>query len=267
MTSVSVGASGAIWGLLGAEGALAFSLNSVFPETIRDQARRGVLINLAMNVAISFVPHVDWAAHFAGGVTGFVLAWTGVVLPRRPQNEAVASNVHDSGALKAAATLSLIAYVAAGIWGVLAGRAWELKPPLEFNTQKLPGMSEHVSVPQFLGKPLLVQDNGEQSYRFGDEFGPLALHITPLPEREFGDVEEELPKVEPGLKLLRQPETKLVSGSSLTTASYEYPTGTTLHVAIFVNGSTRWRVVSQVWPGFDADYASVASTAALSLRR
>lgn len=79
---VSVGASGAIWGLLGAEAAIAFAPNQLLPSSIRKGAQRATVVNLALNTLASFLPRVDWAAHFAGGAAGALVLLSGLVLPR-----------------------------------------------------------------------------------------------------------------------------------------------------------------------------------------
>ncbi|MBT9557865.1 MAG: rhomboid family intramembrane serine protease [Myxococcales bacterium] len=71
---ISVGASGAIWGLMAAEVLLVLSPMSPLPLALRERARNGALANLALNVVNSFRPHVDFAAHFGGGVAGLVVA-------------------------------------------------------------------------------------------------------------------------------------------------------------------------------------------------
>jgi rhomboid protease GluP len=79
---VSVGASGAIWGLLGAEAALAFAPNQLLPSSMRKDAQRATVVNLVLNTLVSFLPRVDWAAHFAGGAAGALVLLSGVVLSR-----------------------------------------------------------------------------------------------------------------------------------------------------------------------------------------
>lgn len=80
---VSVGASGAIWGLLGALGALAFGPSQLFPPSVRRSIQRATLINLAINTAASFLPLIDWAAHFAGGAAGAALVFSKLCLPAK----------------------------------------------------------------------------------------------------------------------------------------------------------------------------------------
>lgn len=88
--TVSVGASGALWGVLAAEAVLAFA-PGFLPAALVPAARRAAVINLGINVLNSFRPHVDWAAHFAGGIVGAALLW--LVLSRGiPRGEKLATD-------------------------------------------------------------------------------------------------------------------------------------------------------------------------------
>jgi membrane associated rhomboid family serine protease len=113
---ISVGASGAIWGLMAAEVLLVLSPMSPLPPALRERAKNGALANLALNVLNSFRPHVDFAAHFGGGAAGFVVAW---VLIGRP-------GAHSSGATSRAPTplraavLALVAMYFGGLGLALA---------------------------------------------------------------------------------------------------------------------------------------------------
>jgi membrane associated rhomboid family serine protease len=76
---LSVGASGALWGLLAAEAALALRPRGLLPEPLVPVARRTAAVNLGINVLNSFRPQIDWAAHFGGGVVGALLLLSGAI--------------------------------------------------------------------------------------------------------------------------------------------------------------------------------------------
>ena len=82
---VTVGASGAIWGLLGAEASLVLGRQGVLPDRIAAQARSGVLQNLFLNGLISFHPQVSWAGHLGGGIAGFLLLQSGFLTAGLPR--------------------------------------------------------------------------------------------------------------------------------------------------------------------------------------
>jgi len=73
--SYTVGASGAIWGLMGAT--LALVLGRQMPRLIARGLRQRLLVVLAINIALSFLPGIDLYAHFGGGLIGFLLARRG----------------------------------------------------------------------------------------------------------------------------------------------------------------------------------------------
>ncbi len=73
LPSYSVGASGAIWGLMGATLALVLGRRRVLPRLIARGLRQRLLLVLVINVALSFVPGIDLYAHFGGGLVGFLL--------------------------------------------------------------------------------------------------------------------------------------------------------------------------------------------------
>jgi rhomboid protease GluP len=75
--SSTVGASGAIWGLMGATLALVLSRQRVLPRLVARGLRQRLLFVLVINVALSFVPGIDMYAHFGGGLVGYLLARRG----------------------------------------------------------------------------------------------------------------------------------------------------------------------------------------------
>lgn len=94
---LSVGASGAVFGLLGA-------LLVVLRRLNRDVS--GVLVLLAVNLVLGFlVPNIDWRAHLGGLVVG-VLVTAAFVYPPRAARAAV-------GWAVSAATLGALAWAAA----------------------------------------------------------------------------------------------------------------------------------------------------------
>lgn len=67
---VSVGASGAIWGLFGASVVLSFFKSRYLPDAVRVRLRKITLINILINLGVSFLPMVDIWAHLGGGLGG-----------------------------------------------------------------------------------------------------------------------------------------------------------------------------------------------------
>jgi len=74
----SAGASGALWGLMGAAAGLTLRRGALPPRT-RQRMRGPLLATLVMNVFISFQPGIDKWAHFGGGFVGFLLVFAGAL--------------------------------------------------------------------------------------------------------------------------------------------------------------------------------------------
>ncbi|PKI41409.1 hypothetical protein CRG98_038181 [Punica granatum] len=79
-TSISVGASGALFGLLGAM--LSELITNWTIYTNKVAALATLLFIIVLNLAIGILPHVDNFAHIGGFLTGFLM---GFVLLLRPQ--------------------------------------------------------------------------------------------------------------------------------------------------------------------------------------
>lgn len=85
--AVAAGASGAVFGLLGAFTTFIFFRRDVLPQPVPRPLRNGVLATLLLNLLISFVPGIDTAAHAGGFLTGAVFAFA---LARSPRSLAPA---------------------------------------------------------------------------------------------------------------------------------------------------------------------------------
>lgn len=75
----SVGASGAIWGVMAAGYGLALRPAGILPPVIASRIKRGLSTPLLINIGISFLPGIDLRAHFGGGAVGLLLALSGVL--------------------------------------------------------------------------------------------------------------------------------------------------------------------------------------------
>jgi rhomboid protease GluP len=86
----SVGASGAVWGLMGATLGLLQGRHQVFPTLIARSLRQRLIVVLAINIAISFLPYIDRYCHFGGGIAGYLLGRVFAHHPRRPEERKAA---------------------------------------------------------------------------------------------------------------------------------------------------------------------------------
>lgn len=120
---LSVGASGALWGLMLAGFALARPGQKLLPTRLARQLRQRSLVMLLLNVALSFIPGIDKYAHFGGGLAGFALVASGLLAP-----PAVGGGVEDPFRLRLAAALTAAAMAASIALALFTGRPWESRP-------------------------------------------------------------------------------------------------------------------------------------------
>ncbi|MBX7194141.1 MAG: rhomboid family intramembrane serine protease [Sandaracinaceae bacterium] len=109
---LTVGASGAVFGLFGVEAIVVFLRHDLLPSQVRKSHSRNVLINLALNIANSFQPNIATIAHFGGGLGGALIG--AFLVPHRFETEARSSPAWNVVAV--ACALLLVAGVAAGLW-------------------------------------------------------------------------------------------------------------------------------------------------------
>jgi membrane associated rhomboid family serine protease len=69
----SVGASGAVWGLMGATLGMLQRGHQILPALIARGLRQRLIVILGINVLISFLPYIDRYCHFGGGLAGYVI--------------------------------------------------------------------------------------------------------------------------------------------------------------------------------------------------
>lgn len=132
----SVGASGAIWGLMAAGLGLALRPRGLLPPLRLQQARRRAILPLAINVLYSFQPGVDAWAHFGGGIVGFALMMTGILTlgvdPLWTESAEGAERRRrrrSSGNLTLAALVFALLMVASLVLALMAGRPWQINAP------------------------------------------------------------------------------------------------------------------------------------------
>ena len=225
---VSVGASGALWGVLAAEAVLAFA-PGFLPAAIVPGARRAALINLGINVLNSFRPHVDWAAHFAGGVMGAALLW--LVLARGvPRGEERARREPTRSRPLAVAAALCVALLGAGaVAGPILGDAlaWrEASPTYERVTIERLGAS--VELPTSRGEATWVGGD----VMFGDpRRDRLVVGLARLPSVTPEEVLQTPPM--PGATSVDAPVFGDRRGRELGTSRQRLPNGLLVDRAAF----------------------------------
>jgi membrane associated rhomboid family serine protease len=123
---LSVGASGAIWGLLGAQICLAYGRPPVLPKSIAEAMRPAAKQNLILNVGISFMANIDWAAHLGGGLAGAAVLISGVLYREASGREGESKSQEPTWlTLAAGACVVLLLY---GVLSALfAGQPWRFE--------------------------------------------------------------------------------------------------------------------------------------------
>jgi membrane associated rhomboid family serine protease len=126
---LSVGASGAIWGLLGAAFGLALRPHGLLPPLMAQQMKSRAGMALLINLGISLVPGIDLRAHLGGGVVGFALMATvlsaGLTpLERRPTP--ADAEPRPGPWLTGAAVVMALLMALSIVIALLTGRPWEL---------------------------------------------------------------------------------------------------------------------------------------------
>ncbi len=168
----SVGASGAIWGVMAAGLGIALRPRGLIPPHIASAMQRSVVVPLVVNVAYSLQPRVDMLGHLGGGVTG--LALTAALLTRdlTPMAErAVVSDAERTprGWLHAIAIGAVLAMGASIALGVARGRPWELAAAPSLRRVALEGTSLSIEVPSTIaGNVSAKPSQNAQIITFGD---------------------------------------------------------------------------------------------------
>lgn len=127
---MSVGASGAVWGLMAGGIGLALRPRGLLPPSIVAQMRQRAWPPLAINFFYSFQPGIDILAHIGGGLVGFALVASVLthglkpIEARRSPSDAEAAPGPGTlaGAVLAAAVMALSVAVS-----LANGRPWEYR--------------------------------------------------------------------------------------------------------------------------------------------
>jgi hypothetical protein len=275
---MSVGASGAGWGCLGAHCVLAFRGRGLLPAAMIPGAKRAAVINLGLNVIVSFQPRVDWGAHFGGGLVGAALLYFVLSrgLPHLGDGDAAVDRRPPYIAPLAVLMGSLL--VGGLVMGIVRGRAWELGDPPAFERQSVSALGVSLEIPSGLGEadPALVETNlGEMA--FGNiPADPVLVAIVrfdsgPASAAEVGaaqaQIREELKqRPQDGATVVDPAVDAEIAGKPAVRVRYRYPNGVERQqfFVFAVPGSTyRLEVLSQ--PGFPA-WSGVADRVAGSMR-
>lgn len=197
---LSVGASGAIWGLFGAAAALAWRSEGVLPRRLVRPMRRITLVNLIINLSVSFLPQVDIMAHLGGGVVGALLVSTGVLTRGLPPIEPASvedreAPIVSSRTLVGAAVLTGVLLYGSLVVGWLIERPWTFAAAPSWSTVVLdPGVP--VELPDALTSPTREDGRPGESVWYVGDIGrdplQLAISIRPSVELDGADLADAI---------------------------------------------------------------------------
>ena len=247
----SVGASGAVWGLLAAQASLAYGMPAILPSTLAKRMRSVAVQNLAINVFISFQANIDWAAHLGGGLAGGLLLASGALSAglKKPSEVVEKAQGKQTQALPSAPWLSGAAMLCgltllSGI--ILAqanGKPWNLMGPVVMKRFFVAPVGLSVSLPQRASKQIEKEEkSGEYGVTFGNSgadmsFGRVVFFKQDgleTPERRVAVIQEILPQlVQPEeASTLSTPHEVRIHGQGIAQVKYAYPGGATLDIAL-----------------------------------
>ncbi len=183
--SSSVGASGAICGLLGAAAALGWRPRGELPLPIAQNLKRMAMLNLGLTALVSLQAHVDWRAHLGGALAGAALTFLGLLRPTvRPPAPADTLPTRRSQrahlALSLAAGTALVASIGVAME---RGRPWLLLHPEQRQRVTIGSAPLSLEVPVSFGAGTPgTGGEGSQSLVFDDlHESPAELTVIVVP--------------------------------------------------------------------------------------
>ena len=188
---LSVGASGAIWGLMAAAFALAMRPRGVLPPRVAEQMKRSLRTSLLINLGISFLPGIDLRAHLGGGVVGFALMATVLTAGLTPLDQRATpadAERSPSPLLSGAAALMAAAMAASIVVALITGRPWALNAAPVLRRTALAGTGLTLDVPAAIAEEKSLGDEAIRSRTFLSGRGtPVTFQIIVI------DLSEEVP--------------------------------------------------------------------------
>jgi membrane associated rhomboid family serine protease len=277
--AVSVGASGALWGLMAAQFVVAWRSKNVLPDHMKRAVLRSAGQNLVLNLVSSFRPGVDWAAHIGGGLAGGLLMLLLVGgLPRMIAGAGAPASAPRTGwPLRLGAGLG-IAVLAVGLGlGLARGQFWRLGEPPQIQRVALPQSEWTVEIPAELElQPSTSNDPTKLESVFGDLLeDPAVLDVILLPmpldpsavDASYAEMKQAMDQAAPpeGAKKQGSTTERTVGSRRILERRYRYDNGVeaTSLVEITVHGFCRVDFVRR--ETLDASWQGVAERALFSL--
>jgi len=275
---LSVGASGAIWGLLGAALGLAMRPGGLLPAAIVQELKRAALFNLIINLAFSFQPGIDLMAHLGGGMVGAAASFSGVLTRGlRPVAEDPARR-HDSGrGWTVAAWVASSLTVASLVVACVVGRPWELGRAPQLGEVALEGTPFRVRASADPARPVEREEfsDGAVVFTLGDALvDAVAVGVVVQPWSEPGPFDATDVEAWRGRKPSLDEGVEVVASRNIEDAAvpayeevHQYPNGGRLYVRYHLFEDVEVVVNAFVFDGARDDVTTAAKAAVASLER
>lgn len=269
----SVGASGALWGMIAAMAVLAWRTRGIFPEEALTRLRRAAIQNLGINVAVSFLPGVDWAAHAGGGLMGFFLLGTGLLtigLPRWAREPDVPDRIPTF--VSALAGLSALVLVASPAIAIGTGGVNALKEPALRQHQTL-ASSWTLMLPDSTGPAAMVALAGESEESFGDlgrDAAVLAVVTSPFDTAPTAEevqllkqtLQESVADLGEDWRVSREFTWREVEGAPMIVGAFRSESEVSIQRAAVIRPEGLCRVDAVVWDAAGVAWRDVAADVA-----
>jgi membrane associated rhomboid family serine protease len=183
--TLSVGASGALWGMLGASAALAYLPLLELPGPLMQQLRRNTVVILVLNVLISFIPGIDLWAHLGGGLMGAALMASRLLSTGKDLNKMA----DKQSAGPRPGWIMVVALLVTGVtlaglgMAVSHGHAWELVAEPEWTRRAVSDTGISMEVPKMLGERFEESVDGRRrEYGIGNvRLDPITVAVAVAP--------------------------------------------------------------------------------------
>lgn len=261
--ALSVGASGAIWGLLGASVALAWRPSGLIPDAVLPAVRRNAMVNVVLNLAVSFLPTVDIMAHVGGGLVGAGLVFAGVVtrgVTTRPRAHARAWLVAAIGAGALLGAAPVVAIVHGQPWQLVAtgrvthdlGGGATIEAPAAFGPAHV-AREEDGRIVAVIGDPL--RDRGAMSVVIAEYDAPLV--VPGELDAVFAEVRAVAIDLVPGATPFGEPEDFEGPRSRGFMQRFRFDNGLEVIVAVEVHPTATTRIEALSWSSRPQDQAEL----------
>lgn len=239
----SVGASGAIFGLLGAQVGLAFHKGRLLPPTVAASLKRNLWTPILANAAISFLPGVDALAHAGGALAGLGLVASGALLSGLPESDDAPRT--DRWTMVASLTGAALIVALAG--AMLHGRPWELAGTPSLASLELAPGALSMQLPRGVAVQKLESEGGAVMAVVGDlSRDPLTVSVLATPTTETEPDSTDLAELSAPVERIRLdngPAAERIGDAEALWVRLILPDGDTVIRAISYRGGRRYQTI------------------------